>query len=65
MMATAGASCFDLRENRRSSGMSSPIVMATRGPIQVMALIEDTRPRQISGADDAAADARRTYACRR
>ena len=47
-MATAGTPCFDLRENRRNSGMSSPMVMVTRGPIHVMALIEDTSPRQIS-----------------
>ena len=47
-MAIAGTPRFDRRENNRSSGVSSPIVMVTRGPIQVMALMDDTRPRQIS-----------------
>ncbi len=36
--------------------MSSPIVIITRGPIHIIALIEDTSPDADHGADDTAAD---------
>ena len=55
-MAAAGTPFLDLRENRRSIGMSSPIVIVTRGPIQVMALIEEMSPRQISAPTMSAAE---------
>jgi hypothetical protein len=35
--------------------MSSPMVMVTRGPIQVMALMDDTQAEADQRADDAAA----------
>src|SRR5262249_34899077 len=47
-MAMTGTPYCDLRENRRSTGMSSPIVMVTRGPIHVMALMDDINPRLIN-----------------
>ena len=39
---------FDLRANIRSRRMSSPIATVTRGPIHVIALIDETSPTQIS-----------------
>ena len=47
-MAMTGTPCFDLRENRRSTDMSSPIATVTRGPIHVMALMDDINPRLIN-----------------
>src|SRR5215210_4085174 len=46
-IANAGAPWLDLRANSRNAGMSSPIVIMTRGPIHIIALMEDTSPIQI------------------
>ena len=45
---TPARRCLVLRANTASSGMSSPMAIVTRGPIHIMALIEDMRPMQIS-----------------
>ena len=46
-MAQAGAPWPDLRAKIRNAGMSSPIVIITRGPIHIIALIEEINPKQI------------------
>ena len=44
----AGTPLAVLRANGDSNGKSSPMAMVTRGPIHIMALIDETRPTQIS-----------------
>src|SRR5262245_12448275 len=53
-MAVVGTAFLDLCANMRSKCMSSPTATVTRGPIQVIALIEET-PHADQCTDESAA----------